>query len=1252
MPNAQALVNKLLEAGPDDDPNQYVDWLGNRQKFLDGRLKEGLDEPEQYLRGKAYTLYELRDRLEDNGLYFPNGGIFPWGRWAIIHGFAYWAVDKLEQPLPQSFFREQLEKVCKELGFTIYHIQLKGNFPNQISFKLAVPKMQVDPEAYEWQERRLNDPDFASSRRTFNKTSRGWLPEAEIPVPDPDSDLNVNPERYVRELTGLKAIDYSRREPEYGHNWLVFDVYRRKVGRIGLNHEDSTRWGWITVERPRLRLPDDVWINDYATKEELLQAAAPYVVPPRVIESTDPDDPSINIERHTDNLDIDAVMNKLGFVKRDEFNIWYKTKALKEWRVWPTTSDNVYGVTCMVRVSKKYDWVEKNSFTCHVTELEQMLREEGALKEALDPDAPEANIDDPDPYIKNFPIPVKAEIVADMNPEGRASFDATPWFDQATFEKVAALAKIGFQGNYAADDVGEFFFETTLRDWYKNYDGEGFEVYVDEADARRWLEHNHPDWYAAIWPDEVQESVDDPTPEFIHSAFDVPAMLKNRGYEKSSIGEQWSKVFRRVANGLDLMIVVNRRGFGGEKDEGDIIYDITLYRDNQKREWEPFGYKYGRNNKQLEQSLKSLEERVRKNDLQDDVDIDLDIDESVPEPPADDPDDPSMTLAAHTADLPELEPHQNPVIHKHAHGQLDELKAIGFTPSHIALKHTVFGEEEIPGFWSKNYPTFAGRVLFIHLLADDDGVMMSFRTRAIPAPGITLQPRSMAHIVTIVKELDAVMEQSAREKMPPEAETQALREIARKHSQWCRKPAYESVPEPPADPDDPQAFIQRMETDFRRILDKYGFKHGKGVYAGFYTHYYPDKVWGRPCRVTVTPGWFDFDEYVKANWPADVPTDCTYLDANEFDCFDDNVENPCASCRTYTELEKAFNNHSRADDFPDTMTVYIGNTASLGARFPASKLEAFLSRFTKAADKLVGTETKEHGLSYLLTNAAKQAASEIQEALEVPDPDDPSVNVERHTADLDVETILKRYGFEKLTPYQWERTLPTGFRIRVYPADVTNTTNQFALVRYDPNDLIRERVRFHASALKNALLTAGVPPVIEALEVPEPDPDDPSDVIRSHEHSLFPAELKRLEFEAKPKQGTANVYGNEMPRYWVKFYKAADGTTRALNLYLIGGQTTEVRANNWNFVAKSWFQHGHDWSDSPAKNEPHLCAIVRDLNDAMKRSAEDSLPPDQEHESIRRILKHHRQWWDDTLDYLINTKGGTIPGQIGPGEPA
>jgi len=127
----------------------------------------------------------------------------------------------------------------------------------------------------------------------------------------------------------------------------------------------------------------------------------------------DPDAPEANIERHTADMDIHTVMANLGFTDSRtvgaNWDGWTKQVGNKQWRIWPTTSTNVYGVTRMERPAKYVQvgrgrrfgqWSDKGHFTCHVTELNQQLREEGALNpppvdEELvpDPDSPEANIE-------------------------------------------------------------------------------------------------------------------------------------------------------------------------------------------------------------------------------------------------------------------------------------------------------------------------------------------------------------------------------------------------------------------------------------------------------------------------------------------------------------------------------------------------------------------------------------------------------------------------------------------------------------------------------------------------------------------------------------------------------------------------------------------------------------------------------------------------------------------------------------------
>ena len=127
------------------------------------------------------------------------------------------------------------------------------------------------------------------------------------------------------------------------------------------------------------------------------------------------------------------------------------------------------------------------------------------------------------------------------------------------------------------------------------------------------------------------------------------------------------------------------------------------------------------------------------------------------------------------------------------------------------------------------------------------------------------------------------------------------------------------------------------------------------------------------------------------------------------------------------------------------------------------------------------------------------------------------------------------------------------------------------------------------------------------------------------------------------------LYGEDIQRYWYKTYRAPDGKGHALSVFFFGGQTPEVYASTYNFDTKVWIK-GDERPNSPAQSQAGFSAIIRDLDDAMQRSIAVSLPFDQETEMMRRVMAHHRRWWDDTLDYLV--RQGGIPGRMGPGQPA
>lgn len=83
------------------------------------------------------------------------------------------------------------------------------------------------------------------------------------------------------------------------------------------------------------------------------------------------------------------------------------------------------------------------------------------------------------------------------------NFDATPWFDQALPQDILDLADCGWGGDYPADHVAEYF-EADISAIEKMFDyvratqstrnAQGFECYIDEDDAKAWLDLYRPGW--------------------------------------------------------------------------------------------------------------------------------------------------------------------------------------------------------------------------------------------------------------------------------------------------------------------------------------------------------------------------------------------------------------------------------------------------------------------------------------------------------------------------------------------------------------------------------------------------------------------------------------------------------------------------------------------------------------------------------------------------------------------------------------
>ena len=86
---------------------------------------------------------------------------------------------------------------------------------------------------------------------------------------------------------------------------------------------------------------------------------------------------------------------------------------------------------------------------------------------------------------------IKAECHAD-DQVLRATFDATPWFEQASCEDIGKLAACDWGGDYPADEVAQFMAEQDgeVRKMFQYLDivgNLGFECHVDRDDAIAWL---------------------------------------------------------------------------------------------------------------------------------------------------------------------------------------------------------------------------------------------------------------------------------------------------------------------------------------------------------------------------------------------------------------------------------------------------------------------------------------------------------------------------------------------------------------------------------------------------------------------------------------------------------------------------------------------------------------------------------------------------------------------------------------------
>lgn len=1069
--------------------------------------QEGVDEPEQYLHN-IYDWETIREKLENYGLSFYPNEFQPWGRWVVIKGFAYWAVYSKdpEKYLPQSFFREQLEKFCKDMGFTVYKIQTFNEPPVPVEFKLAIPKIQVDVSSWEQAQRMLDDPDFRERRQVHDLINRDWLPEsAEADdVDDPKADalrLMANaPMRYneLRQWTPYIHVPRgSWANPEdYYFTVFIVPVFTN-TGR--LSKANSYR-GWLrmkqfTNENPptweqrvaavNAVVPDQL-PGFYASKlkkqgYQVGMAWEPYEDKfyDNLIEALDPDDPGANIERHSAALDIQGIMQRLGFEDmsaKSNFEHWGKTIGNIQWRVSASSTPFVYLVERLERPAEKVQvgrgrrwgqWSIVNQFTCHVTELEQQLREEGALHEAFNPDDPDVNVGrhmasmDIDAIMQRLGFSERKPTWNCADPEYR-------WFEK--FVRGLKWTVIR-----ASDDTPQIFDVAVYRPG-KVQTSSGPLIDYNQIGALKCHVGELETRLATALQGRVQENgVPLPPEDDPANALEQHAQRVEQG-EKDALDSIINMAVEDFETRVRLQGVVNwKRADQLAAEVGD--------------QWAATG-NYANGSDEYDWVVSAVNNRAS---------------EMFPSAPVEEAvDDPSPE--SYIRKLP------------------------------IPVKATISGERD----GVRQDQEFDAEPYFDYLAREGDIEAM------LELAKCDFHSDYPADLVGQFFS-DGVLEDFFRDNLESGFEVYVdfddiRRWVEHNKPEWYPMLWPGDMPiKEAADPDDPSAFIQHMETDWRKILTQYGWKVQPHTERTSFSLEYPDRVWGEgwPMRIYAHHGWGPEPEFDYIHPDPDNPN----IDAED---------------EAYEVWLRDHPVGRRDINFPDYIAFQFGREHYRRIEVPLNKLASFCSRFVQGAKKVVGTETvasvhQGRGLDTMLYEVGQQVARELQI------------------------------------------------------------------------------------------------PLKESVDAPPED--EPTDVIKQHEKGLLLPEMERLGFTFRRERGVETIYGDEIPRWWYKTYEAPDQSRHALNIYFWGGQTPEVQANVYDGQNNQWFKHGEDHSPkSPAQNQAHLSAIVRDLDAAMQRNAPLNLPPPQEFEAIKRVIAHHSQWWEDTLDYLVNQGG--IRGQIGPGQPA
>lgn len=759
--------------------------------------------------------------IEDCGLHANEVQV--WGRWIVFNGFAVWAVDEIEKPLPPEFFRTRVEEQMDKIGIKDYRLRFTSLKP--IYFSLAVPKLNLEWES--WFEKSVShDP-------AVQKNSE-WLPESVD-----DADLNhfldrnpdVGQDDYVLVCKNRVAPGAVYPNGQPVPEKLHFLSGAKKKGAFhnrGARYPFSGKRGaaYFPAEQQKLvdhythadalKMIQNVQKDDWTRTHFHDFRARPYAFFTQALkhgkdvvdESIDDEPTPASVEHFTQHIEHtaqEAVASAIANATL-EFDAAMDATTVR--------GDCQHADDLAQLYARK--WIDTAGYATDSPEA-SIIRAalfKRASERVPDKEYAQESADDegnPECYLKAVPMRIKATIYSDgFNAEGNRGsldFDAAEWFQQADLEELIALAAQACCRSYEADNVAEFFADKTpeMRLFFDNlHSGHygqpaGFEVYIDEEDAKNWIECNRPGCYRQIWSAngvptafkvnafkvKVRESVDDVEPQaFIDHVFDIPALMKRLHYEDDTDG--WSKYIRNVKmdgneRPTDVCIYVRRRGHGNTTDDGQTKYDLEFsYSLHGSGGSSIARYRYSLTNHNLERTLLQVEKELRAGNSN------FQFVESVVPEPVPDVDDPTEVLSVHAQGT-----------------ALAEFTRLDFKPYPGQFTVPFYNGENIRCKWFKPYKATDGTNHGIYIELGGPVAVKSnstppewnvphpawirnydWRSRAWSAKKSTAYPKNITYFTVLLRDLDAAMTQAAADSLTMDQEARLLDNVVAHHNAW------------------------------------------------------------------------------------------------------------------------------------------------------------------------------------------------------------------------------------------------------------------------------------------------------------------------------------------------------------------------------------------------------------------------------------------------------------------------------------